>query len=236
MEQSRYETSPSYGFIRKEFTRFNDGNLFPGKSYLFSSLKKIKLWYGTPAPGDPNLDKKSILAIECGYKVLEGKPKLAEKHGGKIESNDIIVKELELQDDDFFSKFYICFDDIITYIKLESHKGKILEIGQYEKEFDRTISFNTDKYTHVIQTFYGFYDEYALRAVGFRHVPKIYMLGFNLITILRFRHIIKNDTNKKDFWSDENNLNKLDTGMRAIARMIFLPDNPFSSVFKYCIG
>ena len=236
MEQSRYEASPSYGFIRREYTRFNDGNLFQGKTYLFSSLKKIKLWYGSPPKGDPNLDTKVILGIQCDYRVFEGKPIKAEKHSGKLESNDIEVKDLDLSDNDFFTKFNICFDDIVTYIKLESFKGKSIEIGKYDEKLDRTISFNSDKNAHVIQTFYGFYDDYGLRAVGFRHVPKIYMLGFNLITILKFRHIIKNDDKLKDYWSDEQNLNKLDNGMKAIAKLVNLPNNTFSCVFKYCIG
>ena len=143
MEERRFESSPSYGFIRKEYTRFNDTKLFSGKSYLLAFVKKIKLWYGTPAKGDFNLKTKVILGIECVYKLLDGGIIKGGMHISKLESDDIITKELELKDDnDFFTKFYICFDDIITYIKIESHKGEIIEIGDCDNNLLKIGSFN----------------------------------------------------------------------------------------------
>ena len=235
MEERSYEYTPSYGFIRKEYNRFNDKKLFKGKLYLFAILKKIKLWYGTPTPGDNNLNTKVILGVECEYK-LEGKKIVAEKHCGKITNDDIEVKDLELGDDDYFIKFFICSDDIIKYIKLESYKGKVIELGQYEENLNRKITINEEKNPHVIQSLYGFYDNYGLRAVGFQHVPRINMLVLNLIVILRLRHQVKNDMKKKEYWSNEKNLGKLDYGMKAIVKSVFLPDVPFSYIFKYCSG
>ena len=234
--KKNYEYSPSYGFIKREFKRFNDNKLFKELTAFYISLKSIKLWYGTPAKGDDYLDTKAILGIECGYKLMDGKLIKAEKHCAKIESNDVDTKELSLENDDFFSKFHICFDDVVTYIKLESYKGKVIELGNYDEKFKKTISFNDSVNPHVIQYFYGFYDDFALRAVGFQHIPKIRMYIFASISILRLRHIIKTDENQKEYWSKDDNLSKLDIGMKALIKTVFLPDAPFSTVFKYLVG
>ena len=62
------------------------------------------------------------------------------------------------------------------------------------------------------------------------------MFILNLINILRFRHKIRTDMNEKDYWSEEKNLEKLDIGMKAIVKLVFLPDSVFSVVFKFCLG
>ena len=227
MEERKYESSPSYGFIRKEYKRFNDIKLFPGKSFLFAFVKKIKLWYRTNV----------VLGIECEYKLLNGAIIQGERHLSKLESDDIFVKEIELKDDDdFFSKFYICFDDIINYIKIESHLGKIIEVGVCDYNLLKIASFNDAKYPHMIQIFHGFKDDNGLRALGFKHVPKVYMLILNLIDFLRLRHKMKCDNKIKEFWIDKNNYDKLDLAMKAIVKMVLLPDSPFTSVFRFCVG
>ena len=233
---NQFESSLTYGFIQKNFTKFNDSELFQGNIVLFSILKKIKLWYGTPAKGDDNLNTKAILGIECQYKFLDNKVKKGERHIGSIVSNDVVVKELELSGDDFFTKFYICFDDIITYLKLISYKGKTIELGDYDPKFVRHLTFNEASNPHAIQTFYGFYDKFGLRAIGFKHVTKIKLMLMNYISILRLRHLIKHDSTKNDYWSNENNTKKLNDEMKAVAKLVYLPDIPFISIFKFMIG
>ena len=234
MKLKKYEFTPSYGFIRKEYTRFNDTKLLEGSSACFTMLKKIKLWYGTPNKEDKYLDySKVILGVECEYRTLGGKTIKAEKHCAPVVSDDVEVKELELENNDYFCKFYICSDDIIYYIKLESSKGKIIEIGQFYENISKNPSFNEAKFPHIIQTFYGFHDDIGLRALGFSHTPKIDMYIINFIGILRLRYKIKHNEEQKKYWSDEKNITNLDIGMKAIAKLVFLPDGPFTSVFKY---
>jgi len=62
------------------------------------------------------------------------------------------------------------------------------------------------------------------------------MYIFASISILRLRHIIKTDENQKEYWSKDDNLSKLDIGMKALIKTVFLPDAPFSTVFKYLVG
>lgn len=237
MEEKFCESTPSYGFIRREYNRFNNINLFTGKSYLFAMLKSIKLWYGTIGEKDDLLlIEKAILGLECKYQILDGKTVKSIRYVGVLKSNDIETKELELDKGDFFTKFSICYDDIITYLRFESIKGKVIELGERSENLLKNIQFNEENGPHIIQILYGFYDNKGLRALGFKHVPKVKMFILNLINILRFRHKIKTDINEKDYWSDEKNLEKLDVGMKAIVKLVFLPDSPFSVVFKFCLG
>ena len=237
MEKRHFESSPSYGFIKREYNRFNDLKLFKGKQYLFSILKKIKLWYGTIGEADDHLlVTKAVLAVECTYKILDGKEVKSQRYGGLIKANDIDTKEKELQKGDYFTNFSVCFDDIITYIKFESFMGQTIEIGDCDPNTLKVINFNKVHGPHVIQILHGFYDNKGIRALGFRHVARINMFVANLMYILRIRHKIKTNEKEKEHWSDENNLKKLDNGMKAIVKCCFLPDAPFSIVFKYCLG
>ena len=237
MEEKFYESTPSYGFIRKEYTRFNNKKLFTGLSYLYSKLKTVKLWYGTISEKDDHLlISKAILGIECRYQILDGKIVKSKRHVGLLNSNDIETKELDLEKGDFFTKFSICFDDIITYIRFQSIKGKVIELGKYDGCLLKNIKFNEKNGPHIIQYLYGFYDNKGLRALGFRHVPIFNMYIANLLPILRLRHKIKNDIKEKDYWSEKKNLKNLDNGIKAIIKTVLLPDAPFSIIFKYCLG
>ena len=62
------------------------------------------------------------------------------------------------------------------------------------------------------------------------------MLILKLIDILRLRHIIKNDIKIKEYWENKNNFEKLDFTMKAIVKMVLLPDSPFSIIFRFCVG
>ena len=227
-----FESSPSYGLIRNKFKRFNDLELFTGKSYLFTRLNKIKIWYGS----SPNArDKKAILGIEANYRLANKNNENVNRHTCEIKASNIIVKELKLKKTDYFCKINLCFDDVLTYIKLQSRNGKSIELGDYDAKYAKNISFNSDKDSHIIQTLHGYYDNEGIRALGMRHISKSKYCLVNNIDILYLRHKIKNDEKLKQYWENEKNINKLNMGMKAVAKLAMLPDNPFSYVFKYLI-
>jgi hypothetical protein len=233
MEERIYETSPSYGFIKKDYKRFNDKSQFNGRSYLFAGISKIKIWYGTPvkSPDNDNKNDKAILGIECWYKSMGQKIKDSVRHIGTIQSSDVVTKELELKENEFLSKCYISYDSIIRYIKFVSNKGTPIELGNSTNQ--QSLSINEREKAHIIQYLFGFYDDCGLRALGFRHAPRIKMIIMNNIGILRLRHLIKTDAKQKEYWSKEENLQKLDEPMRAIAKLAYLPDYPFSIIYQF---
>ena len=141
MSKKYFISSPSYGFISKKFSRFNDLNLFKTKSYLFTKLNKIKIWYGPATVKGINKQPKVILGIEPNYRFLGKNDEKPKRYISKLSSNDIEVKELTLKNNsDYFCKMYLCVEDIITYIKLVSKNGEVLESGKLVKKDE----FNTD--------------------------------------------------------------------------------------------
>ena len=234
-----FESSPSYGLILKEFKRFNDLELFKGKSYLFTRLNKIKLWYGT-AIKDKDKDSKTnnnkaILGVEANYRLLKKPKGNLNRHTSPLNSNDIITKELKLDNNDYFCKLNLCFDDVITYIKLESKNGKKIELGNYNESTAKNIWFNNDKENHIIQTLNGFYDDKGIRALGVRHIS-LSRYGFiNKFEILVLRYRIKKNEQQKKYWENEKNIKKINIGMQAVVKAAMLPDNSFGYVFKYLV-
>ena len=232
MNTDYFLSSPSYGMIESgKSIRFNDMKSFKAKTYFFTKLKKIKVWYGTPSDISKAERHKVVLGIEAEYKLLKSKPI---RNLGKISSYDVITSEVKLKDNtDFFTKLYLCVEDVITYIKLMTKKGNVLEVGQCDNKTKKEISLNNDKDPSIIQTLHGYYDNTGLRALGARYIQANRFYFLNNMDILIIRYKIKVDKKFKEKWEKEENLKKLDIGMRAIIKLSKLPDNTFGTIFKY---
>ena len=124
---------------------------------------------------------------------------------------------------------------MITYIKLKSKNGKKIELGEYDENTAKKITFIFKKEPHIIQSLHGYYDESGIRALGMRHISALKYCLINNIEILTLRHIIKNNEKKKEYWENEKNIEKLNLGMKAVVKLAMLPDNPFAFVFKYLV-
>ena len=232
MSTNYFLSSPRYGMIDfKNSIRFNDMKLFTAKSYLFTKLKKIKVWYGTPSDKSKDKKDKAVLGIEAEYKLLKDKPK---RNLGEITSNDVVTAEVKLKDNtDFFTKLYLCVENVITFIKFMTKKGNVLEIGHCDKNTMKEISFNNDQDPVIIQTLHGYYDNTGLRALGARYIEAKRFYFINNMDILGIRYKYKRDKKFREKWENEKNLQKLDTAMKAIIKLAVLPDNTFGAIFKY---
>ena len=232
MNRDYFLSSPSYGMINPmESKRFNDMKLFIGKSYLFTKLKKIKVWFGTPSDKSKQNNKKAILGIETEYKLIKGKSK---RHLGSITSNDVVTAEVKLKDStDFFTKLYLCVEDVITFIKFMTKKGNVLEIGHCDKNTMKEISLNNDQDPSIIQTLHGYYDDTGLRALGARYIQAKRFYFINNMDILGIRYKYQKDKKFREKWENEENINKLDNSMKAIIKLAVLPNNTFGVIFKY---
>ena len=51
--------------------------------------------------------------------------------------------------------------------------------------------------------------------------------------ILALRYKVRHDNKFKEHWENQKNLNNLNVEMKAIIKLVFLPDNQFGFVFKY---
>ena len=233
-----FEIIPFLGFYHRDCKKFIDKEIFEPQYHKYIKLNKVKIWYG-PCPeikdGKENIRGNNILGIQCEYsETITGKKKETEMHCGTLSSNNIITKELELVEGDYITKFYICYNDIISYIKFITKREKFLEIGQYDKNCEKTITFNSDKYPHMIQSFHGYFNDYGLRALGCIHLKRKNYFFLNLIDVFRYRHFIKHNEKEKEKWT-EDQINNLKYEEKAFLKLCLLPDSQFSSVIKFCV-
>ena len=232
-----FETIPYLGFYHQKCTKFIDKEIFEPQFQSYIRLIKVKIWYGTVSnkiTGNENINGKCILGIQCDYhNSITGEKKQAQMNCGSLNSFDIEVKDIELNDGDYITKFYICYNEIISYIKFITKKDKVFEIGQYNKDSEKTISFNNDESPHMIHSFQGYYNEYGLRALGCVHIKRKNYFFLNLIDVFRFRYRMKNNETERKKWTEEriNNLKDLE---KAFIKLCLLPDSQFSIVIKYC--
>ena len=90
----------TYGFLEKENpgrTKIvGSADLYEDKLVPSTTIKKIKMWFGSP-PGKSDL--KSLLGIQVLYiNYVTGEKKDTNYQGSSIEGMDFEVKELEVKD------------------------------------------------------------------------------------------------------------------------------------------
>lgn len=235
MLKDKYNSTPVYGFIPRDKTRFCDADLFGDDLWKYATLRKIKLWYGSPKSGDENVKDKVVLGIQAVYQdIVSGSKTTTEQHCGDLGKDDIESKELELKENDYFAKFNVDFDTAITHLKFTTRNGEILEVGNEKEETKRTVLLNEEKEPQMVQSFTGYFNTYGLRALGCKYISKKDYILINLMGVLRLRHVFKINEKEKKKWTEDEELNKLPMEMKAIAKLCALPDAPFAEVMKFC--
>ena len=144
------------------------------------------------------------------------------------------MKELELKEGDYINKLYLDFDGGITHLKFLTNKGQCLELGEEKEDTKKTVEINTEKDPHMVQTFFGYYNTYGLRALGCKYISKKNFILINLMGILRLRHVFNTNEEEKKKWQNPEELNKLNYKMRTVAKLCALPDKTFSGVLEFC--
>ena len=234
MLEKKYDNTPVYGFIPREKTRFCDKEIFGDDLWKYVILKKIKIWYGTPKSGDENVKDKCVLGIQCEYRdTVTGNKTTTEEHCGERIGDDIEVKEYELQENDFFTKFYIDFDYAVTHLKFSTKMEKSIEVGKEKEDTKKTVEIN-DMKDAMIHSFVGYYNTYGLRALGCKYILKKDFILINLMGVLRLRHLFKVNEKERKKWEDPNEIKKLSFEMQAVAKLCLIPDAQFASVMRFC--
>ena len=234
MLKEKYNNTPVYGFVPREKTRFCDKDIFGDDLWKYVILRKIKLWYGTPKSGNENVKDKCVLGIQCVYQdIVTGKKKTTEQHCGELSGDDVVVKELELKENDFFTKFNVDFDTAITHLKFTTKNEEFLEVGKEKEDTKKTVEFNEMK-DIMVHSFIGYYNQYGLRALGCKYISRKDFILINLMGILRLRHLFKINKAEKEKWENPAELAKLTKEMKAVAKICSLPDAQFFSVMKFC--
>ena len=232
--EKKYKTTPMFGIIQlKERIRFNDCDLFKEEMWKYAVLKNLKLWWGSPQQKEIS-KTKTLLGIQCVYKnIITGEEINSLIHSGKLSSSDIIVKEIILKTGEFFTKFYIAFDSEISYIKFETNLNSIIEFGDKGNKDMKTVKLNQG--INMVQCFIGYYNKNRILALQCKYISRKDFIIINIMDILRLRHHFNTNGKEKEKWSNKNLLNKLNPGIKIIAKLCLLPDNHFFCVIKYLI-
>lgn len=221
-----------YGFQpnSEESVKFIDSNVIESHYQQYTLLKKIKLWYGKSLSSE----EKCLLGFECTYlNFLTGEKKVSPFHGIKNFSDEIIIKEIEINSNDHFNKFNLACDDFITHFKLSSEKGKEIEVGNEDKENEKTLDVNING-NNVIQFFNGFFDSGGIRAIGVNYMSKKDFLFKRLFQLFRVRHFIRNKKETKDIYSLDKEIEQFGLTDKYIVKTCLLPDTAFAVIIKYC--
>ena len=235
MISKRFKPTPCYGFIPRDNTMFRDADLFGSEMWKYQVLKKVILWYGSVKAGDDYGKNKAVLGIQCVYvDTITGNQTTTEQHCGDISKDDVEKKELELKGHDFINKLNLDFEGGITHLKLSTQSGQTLEVGVENEDTKKTIDINTEKVPHMVHTFFGYYNTYGLRALGFKYISKKDFILINLMGIFRLKHLFNINEEEKKKWEKEEELNKLDEKMKAITKLCLLPEQTFFCVIQFC--
>lgn len=231
MRNKLLETTYLYGKIPNKKTKFSDLDLY---SDPFSQpsvfLRKIKVWYGKPKEDCP----PCLVGIKCWYiNYITSEKKESPYHGAELTSGDIETKELEIKgnDNDYFNKIYIGFDEYITHIKIMTKKMRVLELGEEVDDFEKILKINMSD--NMLLFFSGYFSPKGVRSIRINYISRKNYVYYRIIEFLRLRHILKNDEKIEKFYKDKTNYNKLDISMKYVFRTSLLPTGIFSSILKY---
>ena len=220
-----------YGVVKlnsSEKKRFEDEKLFPQNMQYAILLKRIKIYFGNNIK-----NKKALLGFEASYiNYMNGQKLDREYVGGEKTGENIEVKELIVENNDYLKDFEFQFDDSIFYINIKTSKGKNLEFGEKP---DKTIKILNYEGDNMIQFFWGDYDKEGINTIGFRYIPWKYFIFGTIFPVLYLRYKLSNDDELKNKYKDNyKDLLKNNISMIYLYRACLLPDAIFSNIIKYC--
>jgi hypothetical protein len=212
--------------------RFDDSKLFQKNSQFAVLLKSIKIYFGN------NINNhKTLVGLEASYINYINSEKIkGEFHGVDNLADEVEVKELVMEGNDYIKNFEFNFDenfDYINYIKIITSKGKDIEFGERGEKIETILNYNGDG-DNMIQFFWGDYDEEGINAISFKYINRKQFIFGTRIPILYLRNkIFHNEDFKKKCGEMQESL-KHNKSMIYLYRTCLLPNTIFAKIIKYC--
>ena len=235
MFENKIEKTILFGYIEKDNSSQKNLvcslELFGKKSLSSTTIKSIKLWFGSPPF---KKDIKSLLGIQVKYiNYITGEKKETDYQGASIDGvDDVEVKEIELKGGEYLSQFNILFKEYITYIKIGSKKNfKELGVFENEKQLSQLEEINSGN--NVILNIKGLKSKNGIRCLGIDYIPYEYFFLIRSQDLFRLRLKLKNDKKFKQKFSNKNEYNKLSDEMKLILNVCLLARTPFATLIKY---
>lgn len=226
----KIKSSYIFGFIEKDGPDKEvliGRELFPEFLYPSTTIKFIKIWFGSPAS---KTDIKSLLGIQVKYiNYITGEKKETSYQGAPIEGIDVEVKELDIQEGDYLSKINIGFDDYISHIKFTTKKGFTLEFGVITENEKQSVN-EINGGNNIILNIKGYYSKNGIRAIGFGFISFKDFCFIRWIDLLRLRLKFKDQKYYNKMSKEYPNLND---GMKCIFRVSNIADACFARILRY---
>ena len=234
MEKDIFKKIPLLGFYHQKCNKFNDSSLFK-VHHNYIKLTKVKIWYGeTPSNLDnEQIHGKCVLGIECEYQNILTGEKAVDRHCGNLSKSEFTTHELDLKEADYIYKFEICFNDVIRYLEFQTKNEKKLIAGIYDKDSAKTINLSSENNMNMIQYFFGYFNEFGLRALGCTYLNRNRYFFLMLVDYFRYRWILKNNEEEKNRWTEQE-IAKLGYFEKTSIKLCLLPKSLFFCVIKFC--
>lgn len=231
MLKDKIESTYLFGFIEKDGPGKeklkNSKDLFEDKLFPYTTIKSIKVWFGSL----PVTNLESLLGMEIVYlNYITGEKKNTKYMGAPIESQNIEIKELNIKEGQYLSKFNLNFGDYITYLKFTTNKGEFIEFGN--KESEKNLSC-VNSGNNIILNLKGYVTSTGIRCLGCDYIPYQDFFIHRVIDIFRLRTRLAKDKDYKKKYEDPIEVSKLNDGMRIFLKVCQFPKGLFWSVIKY---
>lgn len=205
-------------------------DLFEKKLLTSTTIKSIKIWFGTPSGKN---DIRTLLGIQIEYiNYLTGEKKNTAYQGVPIESSNIEIKELIIGDGKHLSYFNIMFHEYITYIKVGT-KDKFIEFGNYEKDKQLGILEEINTNNNIIINIKGKISKNGIRCIGCDYMSYDIFFLIRTQDLFRLRLKLKKDKKFREKYKNKKEVDKLSDEMKLILNVCNLAPTPFATLIKY---
>ena len=208
--------------------RLVDYNLFDEQLRPSTTIKSVKIWFGSPK-GESQI--KSLLGINVTYiNYITGEKKETYYQGAPIEGTDVQTEELIVKEGDYLSKFNLGFDKYINHIKFTTFKGDKTELGEIKEETEKKTVNDLNKDNNIIINIKGYFNPSGIRAIGVDYLSFKDFLFIRCIDLFRLRLKLKDEKYKTEYQNKYNNMNELE---KCFFRICSLPQVCFAAIIKY---
>ena len=201
---------------------WDDCDEFTKNDIFKSKILNIKLYY----------ENDYIIGISFTYKnLITRKIKVIEHLGKEIDNEKTKIKELNLDENEYISKFYANYNDKIENfltIGFGTNKNRQILVGEGG---DSDVYFNSQDDKNIIIGSFGFLQK-KIKAIGCLYYKKSIILKYDLFKFLELRNKIKKNEEFKN--KMDKDIGNLDIIYKYIWKTVNLPNTPFAVVLGFC--
>ena len=222
LEEEKMMYTPMPGVTENGDKQWDDCDEFTKNDIFKSKILNIKLYY----------ENDYIIGISFTYKnLITRKIKVIEHLGKEIDNEKTEIKELNLDENEYISKFYANYNDKIENfltIGFGTNKNRQILVGEGG---DSDVYFNSQDDKNIIIGSFGFLQK-KIKAIGCLYYKKSIILKYDLFKFLELRNKIKKNEEFKN--KMDKDIENLDIIYKYIWKTVNLPNTPFAVVLGFC--